>query len=138
MILLNRRWRSASSAFRPWVLVLLLPFALFAQTPQKKAEQQQPMGGVSTGTPMTYTSRRTVGIIDPKAPAVFEDVTGKTALSNFRHHSGGANKNYIFETPSGGVAILDYDGDGLPDIYLLNGSTLAGMQGKEKPPRAAL
>ena len=40
--------------------------------------------------------------------------------------------------PSGGVAILDYDGDGLPDIYLLNGSTLLAMQGKEKPPRAAL
>jgi hypothetical protein len=79
-----------------------------------------------------------VGITDPKAPVVFEDVTGKTALSNFKHISGGVNKDYIFETPSGGVAIFDYDGDGLPDVYLLNGSTVAAMRGKEKAPRAAL
>ena len=95
-------------------------------------------GGASTGTPATYTSRRTVGITDPNAPVVFEDVTGKTALASFRHRSGGAAKDYIFETPSGGVAIFDYDGDGRPDIYLLNGSTIAAMQGKEKAPRAAL
>src|SRR5204863_179664 len=66
------------------------------------------------------------------------DATDKTALTNFKHHSGTPAKDYIFEVPSGGVAIFDYDGDGLPDIYLLNGSTLPALQGKEKPPRAAL
>jgi hypothetical protein len=110
---------------------------LFAQTPPKKAEPPQQMG-VSTGTPVNYSSRRTVGITDPKAPVIFEDVTDKTAMTNFKHHSGSPQKNYIFETPSGGAAILDYDGDGLPDIYLLNGSTIAAMEGKEKPPHAAL
>src|SRR6185369_15889452 len=117
---------------------LLLPFASFAQTPPQKPESQQPMGGASTGTPATYTSRRTVGITDPNAPVVFEDVTDKTALANFRHRSGEAAKDYIFETTSGGVAIFDYDGDGKPDIYLVNGSTAAAMRGKEKAPRAAL
>jgi hypothetical protein len=117
----------------------LLSFSLLAaQTPPKKVEPQQPMGGASTGTPATYTSRRTTGITDPSAPAVFEDVTDKTALASFRHRSGGATKDYILETPSGGVAIFDYDGDGRPDIYLVNGSTIAALQGKEKPPRAAL
>ena len=96
------------------------------------------MGGASTGTPATYTSRRTTGITDPNAPVVFEDLTDKTALANFRHRSGGAAKDYILDTPSGGVAIFDYDNDGRPDIYLLNGSTIAALQGKEKPPRAAL
>ena len=111
---------------------------LRAQTPAKKPEPQQGMGGVSTGTPLTYTSRKTVGITDPKAPVVFEDVTEKTAMANFKHRSGGPQKDYIFETPSGGVAILDYDGDGRPDIYFLNGSTMAAMQGKERPPRSTL
>jgi hypothetical protein len=69
---------------------------------------------------------------------VFEDVTDKTALTNFKHRSGSQQKNYIFETTSGGVATFDYDGDGQVDIYLLNGSTTAALEGKEKSPRAAL
>lgn len=139
MMVSNQSTRFNVKAFSTFVLFsLLTPHALKAQTQPKRPESQQPMGGASTGAPVTYTSKRTVGITDPKAPVVFEDVTGKTALSSFKHVSGGKNKDYIFETPSGGVAIFDYDGDGLPDVYLLNGSTVAAMQGKEKAPRAAL
>ena len=119
-------------------ITLLVPFVLLAQTPPKKPESQQPMGGASTGAPATYTSRRTVGITDPSAPVIFEDVTDKTPLASFRHRSGDAAKDYIFETPSGGVAIFDYDNDGRRDVYLVNGSTNAAMRGKEKSPRAAL
>ena len=100
--------------------------------------QPQRPGGASTGTPATYTSRRTVGITDPNAPVVFEDVTDKTTLASFRHRSGTPAKDYIFDTPSGGVAIFDYDNDERPDIYLVNGSTVPAIQGKEKAPRAAL
>jgi hypothetical protein len=119
-------------------LTFLVPFALLAQTPPKKPESQQPMGGVSTGVAATYTSRRTAGITDPNAPVIFEDVTDKTSVASFRHRSGEAAKDFIFETPSGGVAIFDYDSDGRRDIYLVNGSTSAAMRGKEKAPRAAL
>jgi len=108
---------------------------VFAQSPPKKPGG---MSGVSTGTPVNYSSRRTVNVTDPKAPMVFEDVTDKTALTNFKHRSGSQQKNYIFETTSGGVATFDYDGDGQLDIYLLNGSTTAALEGKEKSPRAAL
>jgi hypothetical protein len=120
------------------IYCLLFATTSFAQDPPQKPQPQQPMGGVSTGTPINYTSKRTVNITDPKAPVIFEDVTDKTALASFRHRAGSRTKEYIFETPSGSVAILDYDVDGLPDIYLLNGSTVTAMQGKEKPPRAAL
>jgi len=139
MIISYKLPRCYVSALKAFLLLLLLtPYGLMAQTEPKKPAPQQPMGGVLTGPPVNYTSKRTAGITAPKVPIVFEDVTGKTALTNFKHLSGGSKKDYIFETPSGGVAIFDFDGDGLPDIYLLNGSTIAAMQGKEKAPRAAL
>ena len=130
----SRRVLRVGSVVLTLVLASLSVFVL-AQTPQNKPA---PQGGVSTGTPVNYSSRRTTGVTDPKAPVVFEDVTDKTALRNFKHRSGSPQKTYIFETTSGGVAIFDYDGDGLADVYLVNGSTVAALEGKEKPPRAAL
>jgi len=100
--------------------------------------QNEQSGGVSTGEAKTYTSRRTVGITDDKAPRVFEDVTVQTILKNFNCISGTKEKNYIVETTSCTVAVFDYDNDGLPDIYILNGSTINAELGKEKPPRSAL
>jgi len=113
------------------LLCQLIPTS--AQTEPKSGGQ-----GASTGPALTYASRKTVGVVDPTAPLVFADVTDETALVHFQHRSGTSAKDYIFDTTSGGVAIFDYDGDGLPDIYLLNGSTMPALQGKEKPPRAAL
>ena len=118
------------------LLLVLFVCILQAQTPTKPAEPQQ--GGVSTGAARTYTTKRTINVTDPNAPVVFADVTDKTALRDFQHRSGMPQKDYIFEAPSGAVALFDYDGDGLLDIYLLNGSTMLALEGKEKPPRAAL
>jgi hypothetical protein len=66
----------------------------------------------------------------------FADVTVDSGLAGFRHVSGGAEKNYIIETTGSGVALWDFDGDGLLDIYLVNGSTLEPRAGA--PPHAAL
>src|SRR3954469_25340816 len=102
-----------------------------SQQPAQQKEQSPGMG-VSTGSAVVTGARRTAGIVDPKAPVVFEDVTARTALAQFRNSSGSRQKDYIVETVSGGVAVFDYDNDGLPDIYLLNGSTIAAELGKEK------
>lgn len=95
-------------------------------------------GGAATGQAVNYPSVRTAGIVDAKAPVVFEDVTAKTSLRNFLSVGGNKEKNYILESTSGGVAILDYDNDGKPDVFLLNGGTIEAMNGKEKMPRSVL
>jgi enediyne biosynthesis protein E4 len=112
--------------------VLILNAAIFA------AAQERTMGGAATGEARTYTSKRTVGIVDEKAPRVFEDVTANTALKNFKCTGGDAAKNFIIETTACTVAVFDYDNDGKPDIFFLNGSTINAELGREKPPRSAL
>ncbi len=49
-----------------------------------------------------------------------------------------ATKKYILETTGGGVAIFDYDRDGWPDIFLLNGKTLPGEPMPATPPTSHL
>jgi len=77
------------------------------------------------------------GFVDG-APVYFVDVTHQAGLDKFHHRSGEPSKTSILETPGSGVALLDYDNDGWLDIYLLNGSTVAALKGKESAPRAML
>jgi hypothetical protein len=51
---------------------------------------------------------------------------------------GVLEKDFIVETNGSGVGLIDYDNDGWLDIYLVNGSTFAALDGKEEPPHAAL
>jgi hypothetical protein len=132
MMLNQKRFRA------PLTLTITLGIVFVIVTSSSALTQQQPTGGATTGSQRTYDTKRTTGVIDSKAPVILEDVTAKTAMAAFRHRSGNQVKDYILESPSGGAAIFDYDNDGRPDIYLLNGSTFAALQGKEKAPRAAL
>jgi hypothetical protein len=126
---------------RALALAALAASLLFGARPHAQQTQppQKPQGmGVNVGSTAVTGARRTAGITDAKASVVFEDVTARTPLTQFRHNSGSVNKDYIVETTSGGVAVFDYDNDGLSDIYLLNGSTIAAERGRERAPRAAL
>ncbi len=71
-------------------------------------------------------------------PIVFQDVTHRSRIDIFRNRSGTPDKSTILEVPGSGVALLDYDGDGWLDIYLLNGSTFAALKGQEPAPKAML
>ena len=57
-----------------------------------------------------------------KPPVVrYEDIAAQAGLVAVNVSGASANKQYIIETTGTGVAVFDYDNDGLPDILLVNG-----------------
>jgi hypothetical protein len=55
----------------------------------------------------------------------FTDIAAKASLTAITQDGGEASKKFILETTGSGAAFIDYDNDGWPDIFLVNGSTLA-------------
>jgi len=55
---------------------------------------------------------------NPQPP--FVDVTAASKIS-FVHQSGATPDKYMFETFGSGVAWIDYDNDGFPDLFFVNG-----------------
>ena len=98
-----------------FVLLLLLDGGAWA------ARAQQGMGG--------KRAPRRVAPVETKLPPIqvdFRDLAVEAGLTAL-HVSGGVDrKKYILETTGGGVAIFDFDGDGLMDVFLPSGTTLDG------------
>jgi enediyne biosynthesis protein E4 len=65
------------------------------------------------------------------------DVTEEETGIAFVHTDGSSGRRYIVEAMSAGLALFDYDGDGLIDIYFLSGSPLQGAE-VDVPPTNAL
>src|SRR5207253_4315973 len=61
---------------------------------------------------------------DPAPAANFVDVAQQAGLTMTNVFGGRYTKKYIIETTGTGVAIFDYDNDGWPDIFIVNGTTL--------------
>jgi len=77
--------------------------------------------GVATGNGIATPAKPLPAGI--KAPVVqFEDVAAQAGLTSANISGAASNKQYIIETTGNGVAFVDYDNDGLPDILFVNGS----------------
>ena len=70
----------------------------------------------------------------PPAEVLFEDVTDSSGVT-FEQHSA-PEKKYILESMSGGLALLDFDNDGLLDVYFVNSLTVETADKPETAPSA--
>jgi len=68
-----------------------------------------------------------------KPIAHFTDIAQKAGLTTPVIFGGENKKKYIIETTGTGVAIFDYDNDGWPDIFVVNGTTLEQLPSGKAP-----
>jgi len=70
------------------------------------------------------------------APDIFTDVTAQAGI-HWRHVNGESSEKFLIEAMGSGVAFLDFDRDGLPDLFFVaGGETPKSSHGT--PPRNAL
>ena len=68
-----------------------------------------------------------------KPAAYFTDKAASAGLTMEIVSGGVDKKKYIIETTGTGVAIFDYDNDGWPDIFVVNGTTLDAAPSSASP-----
>lgn len=79
------------------------------------------MVGTSSGSPAAST-------------VIFRDVTQQSGI-RFVHNNGAFGKKFLPETLGPGVAFIDYDDDGWPDIFLVNGMDWPGHAQRHTTPK---
>jgi enediyne biosynthesis protein E4 len=80
-----------------------------------------------------------LGLIHPylmqvqQSEPYFIDVAQSAGLSARNINGGDKTKSYIIESTGSGMAAFDYNNDGYPDIFMVNGTSLNGSASAEQP-----
>jgi hypothetical protein len=123
-------------AIAVWMAAILASHLLSAISPSTAQGGREPKSAL-THTASQRTSRS--GPSHPQNPASDQFIeVSKQAGIHFTLTSGGPEKRYIIEAKGGGgVAWLDYNNDGFPDLFFVNGSTFENWKRGDSP-RSAL
>ena len=83
-----------------------------------------PVGAVVAASP---TAGTVIATASPAGGAQIRlDERAEAAGVRFRHHRGARGGRHPVETMGSGVAVLDYDGDGAPDLFFAQGGEVPG------------
>jgi hypothetical protein len=86
----------------------------------------------STNVPqLPDTTLPEVAIEESAGPPIFADVTDRSGIKFTYCNGEEANHLTIFESAGGGIGVIDYDGDGLMDLFFPGGGGFTGPQDKE-------
>jgi enediyne biosynthesis protein E4 len=88
------------------------------------------IGMVSVAVLVAFRNPQTAA---PEPLAYFTDTAKHAGLTVANTFGGVTTKKYIIETTGTGVAIFDYDNDGWPDIFIVNGTNLEGFPASDAP-----
>ncbi|MBK7705156.1 MAG: CRTAC1 family protein [Acidobacteria bacterium] len=96
-----------------------------------------------TATPTPETTGKSYDLSEVKRPATaapqfpspvtFSDITAATKI-DFRHVASPTTLKYLPETMSAGVALIDFDNNGLLDVFLTNGALIEEKMPSGKNP----
>ncbi len=70
---------------------------------------------------------------DEPGPLALRDVSAESGL-DFRYDNGSRGRHDLPEIMGGGLALIDFDGDGLLDVFLTNGGPIVPAPGRDDPP----
>src|ERR1700752_4655065 len=118
--------------------VCLIAVVLCVFWPLFPAAQTTSKSGANAAPANTHKTAVTEDSFVDAGPVVFQDVAKAAGLSGWKPKMGAADKGLICDVNGSGVGLIDYDNDGWLDIYLVNGSNFAALDGKQEPPHAAL
>ncbi len=123
-IRLSSKESRATVRHRIPILAISASLCLAVCIPTVSSQSRKPVASPNTNLP---------GVDEPYPQLI--DITPSTGIT-FKHLSSPEQK-YIVESMSGGVALIDYDRDGWPDIYFTNAPS-AQMALAGKKARSAL
>jgi hypothetical protein len=90
-----------------------------------------PLAGLLTT--LAWPGRRGAAAAPPPPRVHFTDVTAASGIDFVNATGNPDHKDFIFEVKGGGVAALDYDGDGWVDLAFSRGSSLERWRKRDNP-----
>jgi hypothetical protein len=81
-----------------------------------------------------FVGKTRIGATPETSTIQFRDVTQLAGI-HFVHNTGAFGEKFLPETMGPGVAFIDYDNDGWPDIFLVNGMDWPGHVQKHPTPK---
>ena len=101
--------------------------SLMAQAPPPATTSNPAHHAVAQSRPAPPGKASTNAVVPAASAIQFENTIEQSNLK-FKLQNSVSPQRYTFETMTGGVAVFDYNNDGLLDIFFTNGAAIPGLE----------